>query len=174
MSKLFLSWGKVSGFFYYFPLLFHKCSIFTTSKMNRQLLRQIVCWDVSRKSWANSFLSLHGQGFRILFYYFPLLFHKCSIFTTSKMDRQLSQQKVRQRISVFPENWHFHSHFVLKTTKTPVFVFVTEILWGNFLFNNWQSFFDFVKLLCYSASRGGWIHLYNLFCPSPFRLILIL
>ena len=130
-------------------------------------------WDVSRKSWANSFLSLHGQGFRILFYYFPLLFHKCSIFTTSKMDRQLSQQKVRQRISVFPENWHFHSHFVLKTTKTPVFVFVTEILWGNFLFNNWHSFFDFVKLLCYSASRGGWIHLYNLFCPSPFRLLIL-
>ena len=37
-------------------------------------------------------------------------------------------QKVRQRISVIPENWHFNSRFVLKTTKTPVFVFITEIL----------------------------------------------
>ena len=37
-------------------------------------------------------------------------------------------KKVRQRISVIPENWHFNSRFVLKTTKTPVFVFITEIL----------------------------------------------
>ena len=25
---------------------------------------------------------------------------------------------------MFPENWHFDSRFVLKTTKTPVFVFL--------------------------------------------------
>ena len=37
----------------------------------------------------------------------------------SKTDRQLLRQKVRQRISVIPENWHFNSCFVLKTTKTP-------------------------------------------------------
>ena len=50
------------------------------------------------------------------------------------MDCQLLRQKVRQRISVmktktkmFPENWHFNSRFVLKTTKTPEFVFITEI-----------------------------------------------
>ena len=49
-------------------------------------------------------------------------------FTTSKTDRHLLRQKVRQRISVIPENWHFNWHFVLKTTKTPVFPFVTEIL----------------------------------------------
>ena len=53
----------------------------------------------------------------------------------SKPDHQLLGQKVRQRISVmktntlmFPENWHFNSRFVLKTTKTAVFVFITEIL----------------------------------------------
>jgi hypothetical protein len=45
-------------------------------------------------------------------------------FTTSKMDRQ----QVCQRISLIPENSHFNSRFVLKTTKTPVFVFITEIL----------------------------------------------
>ena len=51
------------------------------------------------------------------------------------MNRQLSRQKVRQRISVtktntsmFTENWHFNSQFVLKTIKMPVFVFNTEIL----------------------------------------------
>ena len=48
------------------------------------------------------------------------------------MDRQLLHQKVRQRILVMktntPENWHFNSRFVLKTTKKPVFVFITEIL----------------------------------------------
>ena len=47
----------------------------------------------------------------------------------SKVDRHLLCQKVRQSISVIPENWHFNSRFVLKTTKTPVFVFIyTEIL----------------------------------------------
>ena len=51
-----------------------------------------------------------------------------SIFTTSKTDRQLLCQKACQRISVIPENWHFDTRFVMKTTKTPVFVFITEIL----------------------------------------------
>ena len=56
------------------------------------------------------------------------LTHKRSIFTTSKMDRQLLCQKVRERISVIPENWHFNSCFVMRTTKTVLFVFITEIL----------------------------------------------
>ena len=46
----------------------------------------------------------------------------------SKTDRHLLRQKVGQRISVIPENWHFDTHFVLKTTKTPAIVFITEIL----------------------------------------------
>ena len=46
----------------------------------------------------------------------------------SKMDRHLLRQIFCQRISVIPENWHFNPHFVLKTTKTPVIVFITEIL----------------------------------------------
>ena len=36
------------------------------------------------------------------------------------MDRHLSCQRVRQRISVTTENWHFDSLFVLKTAKTTV------------------------------------------------------
>ena len=46
----------------------------------------------------------------------------------SKKDRHLLRQKVCQRILVIPENWHFNSPFVLKPTKTPVFVLITEIL----------------------------------------------
>jgi hypothetical protein len=51
------------------------------------------------------------------------IYHKWSLFTTSKMNRHSLHQKVRQRISVmktntmFSENWHFNSHFVLKTKK---------------------------------------------------------
>ena len=41
----------------------------------------------------------------------------------SSTDRHFLLQKVRPRISVIPENWHFNSHFVLKTEKTPVFFF---------------------------------------------------
>ena len=52
---------------------------------------------------------------------------KLESFTTSKFFSFI-MSKVRQRISVIPENWHFNSRFVLKTTKTPVFVFITEIL----------------------------------------------
>ena len=48
-----------------------------------------------------------------------------------------------------PENWHFNLRFVLKTTKTPVFVFITEILWQKFWRNKWQSIFNVVKNLRY-------------------------
>ena len=47
------------------------------------------------------------------------------------MDRHLLRQKVHQRISVIPENWHFNSRFVLNTTKTPVFVFITDIFFDK-------------------------------------------
>ena len=33
---------------------------------------------------------------------------------------------------MFPENWHFNSRFVLKTIKTPEFVFITEIFFDEF------------------------------------------
>ena len=46
---------------------------------------------------------------------------------------------------VFTENWHFYSSFVFKTTKTSLFVFITEILWWTFWRNNWWSVFDVVK-----------------------------
>ena len=47
------------------------------------------------------------------------------------MDRQLSRQKVRLKISIMKTNTLFPVHFSiliqLKTTKTPVFVFITII-----------------------------------------------
>ena len=46
---------------------------------------------------------------------------------------------------MIPENWHFNSCFVLKTTKTAVVVFITEILWQTFWSNKWRSVFDAVK-----------------------------
>jgi hypothetical protein len=53
----------------------------------------------------------------------------------SKMDRHLLRQKVRQRISVMKTNTLYVSRelafflrFVFKTTKTPVFVCIAEIL----------------------------------------------
>ena len=46
---------------------------------------------------------------------------------------------------MFPDNGHFNSRFVL--TKTPEFVFITEILWRTFWHNNWRSVFDVVKIL---------------------------
>ena len=45
----------------------------------------------------------------------------------SKTDHHLLRQNVRQTISVISENWQFNSRFVLKTTKAPVFVFISEI-----------------------------------------------
>jgi hypothetical protein len=45
--------------------------------------------------------------------------------------------------------WHFNSCFVLKTTKTQVFVFITEIFLRFFLRNNWWSIIDVVERLCY-------------------------
>ena len=74
-------------------------------------------------------------------------YSKSLLHTTSKMDCHLLRQRVRQRISVIPENWHFNSRLVLKTTKTPVFVFITEILWQTFWRNKWRSVFDVVKNL---------------------------
>ena len=75
-----------------------------------------------------------------------------SLFTTSKMDRQLLRQKFRRRISVMKTNTLYVSRelafwftFVWKITKTPTFVFITEILWLTFWRNNWQSVFDVVN-----------------------------
>ena len=57
---------------------------------------------------------------------------KQRFFTASNTDRHLSCKKVCQRVSVMKTNtlwnWHFDLLFVLRTTKTPVFVFITEIL----------------------------------------------
>ena len=57
-------------------------------------------------------------------------------------------QRWKQIHSMFPENWHFNSCSVLKTTKTPVFIFITEILWWILWHNKWRSIFDILKNLC--------------------------
>ena len=44
------------------------------------------------------------------------------------MNRHLIGQKVRQRISEIPKNWHFNSRFVLMTKNTPMIAVITEIL----------------------------------------------
>ena len=51
---------------------------------------------------------------------------KRSIFTTSKMDSQLLRQKVRQIISVIPENWHFNSSFVSETKKNTIIEILSQ------------------------------------------------
>ena len=46
---------------------------------------------------------------------------------------------------MFPENWHFNPYFVLKTTKKPVFGFITESLWRTFWRNKWRLFLALLK-----------------------------
>ena len=85
--------------------------------------------------------------------------YKQSLFITSNMDHQLLCQKSHQKFSVmkqknccFQKNslfWHFYSHFVLKTTETPVFMFSLLRFFTNFWRNNWQFIFDVVERLCY-------------------------
>ena len=66
---------------------------------------------------------------------------------------------------MFPEKWyyknnsfwHFNSRFVLKTTKTPVFVIITEIIWWIFWRNKWRSLIDVVERLCYFFSKCSWV-----------------
>ena len=48
-------------------------------------------------------------------------------FTTSNIISKSSSKNFSIG-EVFPENWHFYSCFILKTTKAPLFVFITEIL----------------------------------------------
>ena len=59
----------------------------------------------------------------------------------SKTDHHLLRQKVHQRISVIPENWHFKSRFVLKTTKTTVFYYLLRFFDELFevIIDNWFS-----------------------------------
>ena len=70
----------------------------------------------------------------------------------SKTDHYLIRQKVCQRISGIPENWHFNSRFVVKTTKAPVFVFITEIIWWTFWRNTLRSLLN--ELACLTPKLG--------------------
>ena len=49
-----------------------------------------------------------------------------SFITSKSSSKNLSNEN--KHTLMFPEDWHFNSLFVLKTTKTPVFDFITEIL----------------------------------------------
>ena len=84
-----------------------------------------------------------------LWFILNLEWHFFNIISSVFLQHQLSHEKVPQRISVIPENWHFNSHFVLKTTKTAFFVFINEILRWNFWRHNWWTTFDVVKKLRY-------------------------
>ena len=80
------------------------------------------------------------------------MFLNRSILTTSKTVRQILRQKVNQRISAMEKGFQIidnsiHVLSLLKTTKTPLFVFITEILWWTLCCNNWRSIFDSVKIL---------------------------
>ena len=54
--------------------------------------------------------------------YFYNVKNGSSNITSKSLSKNLSNGEV------FPENWHFNSCFALKTTKIPLFVFITEIL----------------------------------------------
>ena len=64
-------------------------------------------------------------------------------------------QQWKHKHFVFPEKWyyknssffHFNSRFVLKTTKTPVFVFINDIFWRIFRCSNWWFIIDVVERL---------------------------
>ena len=58
--------------------------------------------------------------------------------------------------------WHFNSCFVLKTTKTQVFVLITEIFWQTFWRNNWRSIIDVVERLCFWVISRFWTMLSNI------------
>ena len=49
-----------------------------------------------------------------------------SIIILKSLSMNLSNEKHKH--TMFPGNWYFNSHFVLKTTTTASFVFFTEIL----------------------------------------------
>ena len=53
-----------------------------------------------------------------------------SSIITSKVRQIISVKKTEKRNDITKNSsyWHFNSRFVLKTSKTPVFVFITEII----------------------------------------------
>ena len=74
--------------------------------------------------------------------------------------------------------WHFNTRFVLKTTKTQVFVMITEIFWQTFWRNKWRFIIDAVKdsSFCYilwpSQKNSTWkvfLYVHNIafsFCET--------
>ena len=78
-----------------------------------------------------------------------------------KPDRQIFRQKVCQRISIMEKCFQRIGILIhalsWRQQKTPLFVFITEILWQTFWCNNWWSIFDVVKILRYWLvnSRSG-------------------
>ena len=91
------------------------------------------------------------------------------------MSKSSSKNEWKQTHSMFPKNWHFNSRFVLKTTKTPMSVFITEIFWQTVWRNNWRFVFDVVKRLffrvwCLKKISLKTNFIYNLDCPVGFLL----
>ena len=65
-----------------------------------------------------------------------------SIIRSKDSSKNLSNEN---KHTMFPENWHFNSLFVLKTTKSQVFAMITKIFWRTFWRNKWTSVFGVVK-----------------------------
>ena len=103
-----------------------------------KLIKKVFCWPLLLKKMSSA-CNISG-GF----------------FTTSKTDHHLLRQKVCQGISVMKTNTCFQRIGILihvlswRQQKTPVFLFITEILWGTCWRNKWQFVFDVVKNLRYS------------------------
>ena len=109
--------------------------------------------DVVEIVWKIHFLAfkiIHKMALAESFYYVNSVLS----IIMSIMSLCLSNEN---KNTVFPENWcyknssfwHFNLCFFLKTTKTPAFVFITEVIWQTFWLNNWQSILDVVERLGY-------------------------
>ena len=66
-----------------------------------------------------------------------------SIIASKRSSKNLSNEN---KHTMFSENWHFNSRFVLKTTKTPVFFSLLRFF--DELFDVIIDVFDVVKGLC--------------------------
>ena len=136
-------------------------------KFDKIFYLRYICQDWERKMIHELMSCVLSASFRggflqhqklIITYYFKKLNHCVSLvprgtelfeygFVRQRSFLSLKQTNLKewkQTHSMFPENWHFNLRFVLKTIKTPVFVFITEILWRNFWNNRWRSIFDVV------------------------------
>jgi hypothetical protein len=86
-------------------------------------------WTLESRSWTHGWLQwlqTKSRGFL-------------------QRQKVIDSYRVKESQYLMKTDCHFNSFFVLKTPKTPVFVFITEILWQIFWRDNSRSLFDVVK-----------------------------